>query len=114
MRDVEAISSAALGLALLLMGVMLLRLLRGPLLIAGLGIGGTMAVAGLYMLVRASWPYLRRLARDPYSLDALREVEESSENEPLETEKPHGVYCPTCDEVYPEHYRICPRCGRKL
>jgi hypothetical protein len=99
-------------------GVVLLFLSAAALLGLGPPFGVVLCamldVAGLVLLGRGLAPTIRRWFRDPYSLDALREVEQAERNRPVDIPKEELVtlYCPVCDEVYPGPVHTCPRCGR--
>lgn len=73
--------------------------------------------SGLWlMIVDSRW--FRRLRRDPYSLDSLREADERAKFRAVEEQHMQmqliGGYCAFCDETYPEEMRACPRCGRMM
>lgn len=106
----------ALGIVLLYVAFLALRVLRVLSPWVALSVGIACALVGLYHLLGVARLALKAASRDPYSLDVLKEVDERLRNQPddIHPDEMEGVYCPSCDEVYVDDVRFCPRCGRSL
>lgn len=111
----KARRDAAIGLAILFVSPLIGRLLwyvsEGRWAFPGMA---ATAFLGLLLCSRAL--VLGRRRHDPYSLEALREIEEQERNRPEETDlsEKGGQLCHTCGEVYGPEYNACPRCGRSF
>jgi hypothetical protein len=112
----KLLSRIALGLALVFGGMILLRALRLIYLPASIAIGFGCILAGLYFLVLAAIGFSKRALRDPYSLEALEEIDRRDQNQPIEHDGKDmdAIYCPGCQEVWPSKYNSCPNCGRRF
>lgn len=106
----------ALGIVLLYVALLAFRVLRILSPWVALSAGLACALVGLYHLLSVARLALKHATRDPYSLDVLKEVDEQLRNQPedVHPDDMEGVYCPSCDEVYVDDIRFCPRCGRSL
>jgi hypothetical protein len=110
------VARLALGIVLLYVAFLAFRVLRILSPWVALSAGLACTLVGLYHLFGVARLALKYATRDPYSLDVLKEVDEKLRNQPehVHPDEMEGVYCPSCDEVYVDDVRFCPRCGRSL
>lgn len=74
------------------------------------------AAALVWAFAAAVWPRMRRLRRDPYDLDSLRELHEREELREIEHDDVEydSVVCLHCQAVYSNRLPACPRCGHSF
>lgn len=83
---------------------------RGPISLVGFGL----VLGGLLWAAAEAWQ--RRRPRDPYSLEALRRLDQEetfrrAEEFAIESDASE-IICPHCGENFDRKYPVCPRCRR--